>query len=113
RRGAVLQEFDALQDALRNDVQVERADLSTNAGRARAATVEQHQGALRAEAAERNRLHAAAAFDDEAGELVVDLRRTRGDVGLLQELGGFHLAEVDARVRRDDLNGRDGVVFEP
>src|SRR5690606_2076025 len=101
---AVLHDLGALQDAGRDHVQVEGADLAAGTGRAGTLAVEQDQGAVLTQATQGEGLHASTAFDDEAGELVVDLGGTGRDAGLLQELGGRDLAQGNVGVGRDHLD---------
>src|SRR5690606_20578437 len=112
RGRAVLQDLGALDDARRNHVEVECADLAARAGRAGALAVEQHQGAVFAEATQRDGLHARAALDDEAAELVADLGGAGGHARLLQELGGVDLAHRHARVSGDHLDRGDRVELD-
>ena len=102
RRGAVLQDVDPLDRRTRNDVEVERADLAARAGRAGATIIQKDERALGAEAAQRDRVDAGAAFDDEAVELVVQLDRAGGDRGALDDLRG-----VDQTFEGRDFRGDD------
>src|SRR5690606_589019 len=63
---AVLHDLGALQDAGRDHVQVEGADLAAGTGRAGTLAVEQDQGAVLTQATQGEGLHASTAFDDEA-----------------------------------------------
>src|SRR5699024_4090362 len=93
RGRTVLHDLDALDGGGGQHVEVERADLAAGTGRAGALAVKQDQGTVGTEATQRQGLHAGAAFDYEAGELVADLGRAGRDAGLLQELGRVHLAQ--------------------
>ncbi|MND63688.1 hypothetical protein D3C80_550040 [compost metagenome] len=67
RRGAVLQDFNALQHAARNDVQVSASAHGTaRAGGRQAATVQHHQGSVSAQAAQRHGLDARPAIRHKA-----------------------------------------------
>ena len=111
RGRTVLHDFGALQDDLRDDVKVEGADLAARAGRTRALAIKQDQGAVRAEAAQVDRLHARATLDDEAAKLVVDLRRTGRDCGRLQEVSRRKLSGGDIGAEVDNLHRRRRLVF--
>src|SRR6185295_17578989 len=103
RRGARLEDVDLLDSLDRNDVEVERRDTAANAGRARPAAVQEDQGAVRAETAQRNRLNALAAIDDEvARDGRGDLRGARSQRRGLQDLGGVELAFAVLDVGVDD-----------
>src|SRR5690606_19139806 len=73
RGSAVLQDFVALDDRVRNDVQVDGADGAAGAGGADALAVQQDQGAGGAQAAQRDGVGAGTAVGHEAGQLVVHL----------------------------------------
>ena len=75
-------------------------------GRTRAAVVQQNQCALGTQAAKRERVYARTTLDHKAGELVVELGRTRSDAGALEEFSGVHLSELDLSVCCDDLDRR-------
>ncbi|MNI37813.1 hypothetical protein D3C73_919270 [compost metagenome] len=107
---AVLHDLGALQDGGGNDVQVEGAHGTAGTGRARTLAVQQHQGAVGTQAAKRHGLHAGAAVDDEAAELVGDLRFSRTDGRLLQELCDVDLALPGVGLGVDGEHRRGGFV---
>ncbi len=88
RRSAGVQDFDAVDHRVRQHVEVGRADATTRTGRSDAAAVHQHQRTGRAQAAERHGVDARTTVDDEAAIGVVDLVRTTGDGGRLQDFSG-------------------------
>src|SRR6185295_4041988 len=103
RRGARLEDVDLLDSLDRNDVEVERRDTAANAGRARPAAVQEDQGAVRVETAQRNRLNALAAVDDEvARDGGGQLRGSRSQRRGLPDLGGGELAFAVLDVGVDD-----------
>src|SRR5690606_39347208 len=111
RRRPVLDDFGALEDGRRNDVEIERTDLATNTRRAGAVAIQQDKGAVGAQATQIKQLGARTTLYDKTAELMADLGGTGGDAGLLEELGCVDLADVDAGVRSDDLDRRNRVVF--
>ena len=106
RRSAVLQDFDAADNGVGDHVEVERSDLAAHAGGAGTLAVQQDQRALGAEAAERDRVDARAAFNHEAAELVVELHRAGRHGRALQDLARVHEAFQRGLFRRDDLDRR-------
>ena len=106
RRSTVLQDFDALDHGLRDDVQVDGLNLAARTSRADATAVQQDQGPLGTQAAQRHRVDAAAAFGHEAGQLVVQLIGARGDRRLLEQFGGIDHAFQGRLFAGDHLNGR-------
>ncbi|MNQ65169.1 hypothetical protein D3C85_796180 [compost metagenome] len=110
RRGAVAQDFDAVDHGGRQDVQVGRTDRAARTGGRDATAVQQHQGAARAHAAQADGVGAGAAVGDVAAVGVVDLRRAAGDGRALQRFRGRGEALQGGFFTRHDLGRRRGVV---
>src|SRR6185437_659452 len=105
-RRTVLDDFDALDNGPRNDVEVEIVYLPASTRRSWPLAVEQDECALGPQAAKVDRLDTRAALNYEAAELTVDLRGTCRRRRRLHEAG--HIEETCRFVRldRNDLHRR-------
>ncbi|MNQ46304.1 hypothetical protein D3C85_601170 [compost metagenome] len=110
RRGAVAQDFDAVDHGGRQDVQVGRTDRAARTGGRDATAVQQHQGAARAHAAQADRVGAGAAVRDVAAVRAVDLRGAARDGRALQSFRGRGEALQRRFFARHDLGRRRGVI---
>ena len=109
-RGTVLQHVDTVDRRLRNNVQVEGGDTAARAGRPRPAAVQQDEGAIGPEAAERNGRRTRSAVGHKgAGDGRVDLGRTGRQGRGLQQLGGIAEAALLRAIGGQDLDRRGAV----
>ena len=110
-RGAVFQDFDALDDRLRNDVEVERRNGAARTRRTRTLAVDQNQRAGVTATAKVDRLGADTAVCDEVLEGVVELGRARSQRRALQQRSGVDEAFERCGFGRDHLDRRGRCEF--
>jgi hypothetical protein len=107
-RSAVLQHLDAVNDRIRQGVQVGRADRAARARGRQATAVEQHQRARRRKATQADGVGTGAAIGDEATVGIVDLALAARHAGALQHLGGGGEAGQRGVFIANDLHRRGG-----
>ncbi|MNR25982.1 hypothetical protein D3C85_1431650 [compost metagenome] len=109
RGSAILEDFNALQHAARDDVQVGAgAHGAARAGRRQATAVQHDQGAIGAQAAQRHGLDARSPIGHKTGKQGIELLRAPRDSRTLDDLCSGQQSCLRRHLLGDDLDRRRG-----